>query len=155
LRALTRFTIAVCIGVAGTLAWQSYGETATQLVATWAAQHGWLPAWASYAGAAKPDPQPDSKIAAERPSPPPTPATPSADLQALQAMTLSLAATRERVEQLAMTQEEMASDIAKLQATEQDLRRQLSAAPSGSASAPASKPKPETTPPSRAPTAVR
>src|SRR5262245_13796435 len=140
-RALVRYLIAAGIGVAATLAWQSYHEMATQMVASWAAQHGWLPAWLSYAEPAKTDPAAGPKITAERPSPP-APTVPSSDLQAFDAIALSLAAVRQRVEQLATTQEEMASDIAKLQAAEQDIRRKIPVAAPGSAPAPASKPKP-------------
>ena len=165
-RALTRYLIAVGIGVAGTLAWQSYGEIATQTTASWAAQRGWLPTWLSYIGAAKTDPPSGPTIAADRQSPPavqtsapsapePAPTAASADLQALGAMRLSLATMQQRIEQLAATQEEMASNIAKLQAGEQEMRCKISAAPPGSASAPASRPKPTTPPPSRAPTPAR
>jgi hypothetical protein len=171
-RALARYLIAVGIGVAGTLAWQSYGEIATQTTANWAAQNGLLPPWLSYTGAAKTDPPPGPMIAAERPSSPAVqtapsapetapaeqnaaPAAASADLQPLEAMRLSLATMQQRLEQLAAAQEEMASNIAKLQAGEQDIRRKISAGPPGSASVPASRPKPTTTPPSRTPMPAR
>src|SRR6185312_10351724 len=39
---LTRFLIAVFIGVGGTLAWQSYGDVARQMAATRAPMLGWL-----------------------------------------------------------------------------------------------------------------
>jgi hypothetical protein len=155
-RAIARFLIAVCIGVAGTLAWQSHGDTATQMIASWAAQHGWLPAWLSAGAAANP------KVA-ERPSASQAapvgqtaaPAAASSDLQSFEAMTLNLAAVRQKVEQLAATQEEMANDIAKLQAAEHDIRRKISAASPGSATPPASKPVPTPPPPARAPMPVR
>lgn len=38
-RALTRFSVAVLIGVGGTLAWQSYGS---EMVRAWAPWLGWL-----------------------------------------------------------------------------------------------------------------
>lgn len=41
-RTLVRFTIAVLIGIAGTLAWQSHGEEAKALVRTWAPSLAWL-----------------------------------------------------------------------------------------------------------------
>jgi hypothetical protein len=154
------------MGVAGTLAWQSYGEIATQTTASWAAQHGWLPTWLSYVAAAKTVPSRGPTIAAEEqrppavqtsaPSPPePEPTGASADLQSFEAMGLSLATMQQRIEQLAATQEEMASNIAKLQVAEQEIRRKISAAPPGSAAAPASKPKPKTTLPSSAPMPAR
>ena len=33
-RALARFLITLCIGVAGTLAWQSYGDAAREMIAS-------------------------------------------------------------------------------------------------------------------------
>jgi hypothetical protein len=41
-RALARFGIAVLIGIGATLAWQSHGEEAKELVRTWAPSLGWL-----------------------------------------------------------------------------------------------------------------
>ncbi len=40
-RALARFLIPAFIGVAGTLALESYGEAAKQIIASWAPQLGW------------------------------------------------------------------------------------------------------------------
>jgi len=63
-RALARFLIAAFIGVAATLAWQSYGEAAKQMTASWAQQLGWsisLPAMNT---------PPSPEIVAEQPSPP-------------------------------------------------------------------------------------
>ena len=162
-RAVARFLIAACIGVAATLAWQSYGEIATQIIASWAAQHGWLPAWLSHVIPTSPSSGPEA--AAERANPPAVqtsassgpqtaqpaavPAAPSSDQRSFEAMTLSLAEVRQRVEQLAVTQEEMANEIVKLHAAEQDIRRKMAVAP------PASKPNPTTPTPSRDPTPVR
>jgi hypothetical protein len=42
-RAFVRYLVAICVGVAATLAWQSYGETAKQIVATRAPELGWSP----------------------------------------------------------------------------------------------------------------
>ncbi len=42
-RGLTRFLVAICIGVAGTLAWQSYGQAAKQMLAAKAPEFGWSP----------------------------------------------------------------------------------------------------------------
>src|SRR5215467_8824734 len=38
-----RFLVAICIGVAVTLAWQSYGEATKQIIATRAPELGWSP----------------------------------------------------------------------------------------------------------------
>jgi hypothetical protein len=42
-RAFTRYLLAIGIGVAATLAWQSYGETTKQIIARRAQQLGWSP----------------------------------------------------------------------------------------------------------------
>src|SRR5262245_65276250 len=42
-RGFVRFLVAICIGVAGTLAWQSYGEAIKQIIATRAPELGWSP----------------------------------------------------------------------------------------------------------------
>src|SRR6266567_3739679 len=41
-RALSRFLIMFCMGVAATLAWQSYGDAAREMIASSAPQLGWL-----------------------------------------------------------------------------------------------------------------
>jgi hypothetical protein len=38
-----RFLVAICLGVAGTLAWQSYGDATKQIIATRAPELGWSP----------------------------------------------------------------------------------------------------------------
>src|SRR6516165_11739808 len=42
-RGFARFLVAICIGVAATLAWQSYGEAAKQMFAAKAPELGWSP----------------------------------------------------------------------------------------------------------------
>ena len=42
-RSFGRYLIAICVGVAGTLAWQSYGDAAKQVIATRAPELGWSP----------------------------------------------------------------------------------------------------------------
>jgi hypothetical protein len=42
-RGIVRYLVAICIGVAATLAWQSYGETTKQIIATEAPELGWSP----------------------------------------------------------------------------------------------------------------
>jgi hypothetical protein len=42
-RAFVRYLVAICVGVAGTLAWQAYGEAAKQTIATKAPELGWSP----------------------------------------------------------------------------------------------------------------
>src|SRR5215470_18269217 len=42
MRAVVRFFIAILIGVGATLAWQSYGDEAKEMVRTWAPTLAWL-----------------------------------------------------------------------------------------------------------------
>ena len=42
-RGFARYMLAICIGVAATLAWQSYGQAAKQIIATTAPGLGWSP----------------------------------------------------------------------------------------------------------------
>ena len=42
-RSFVRYLIAICVGVAATLAWQSYGEATKQIIAMRAPQLGWSP----------------------------------------------------------------------------------------------------------------
>jgi hypothetical protein len=171
-RALVRYLIAICVGIGGTLAWQSYGEAGKQLAANWAAQHGWSLAWLPFWEPAKETspvmaagPQPavppsasNAQTAAAAQSAPETvgetrPTSAALDLERLDALTTSLDAIRERVEQLAAGQEQMASDIAKLKTSDQEIRQKISAALRPPPT-PANKPQPASAPPSRPPMAL-
>jgi len=121
-----RFLIAFCIGVAATLAWQSYGDAAREIIASSYPQLGWLAPQAAAAQAAP------TTIAA---------ATASLDQQELKAVSLGLAAVRQRVDQLAAQvaagQEQMTRDFtAKLHAVEQDILDKISAPAPQPAAAP-------------------
>jgi hypothetical protein len=107
IRALGRFSIAVVIGVGGTLAWQYYGG---ETVRAWAPSLGWL-----------------------LPASPPGPAVTSTELQQqLKPMAIDLALVRRTEEQLAANQDQlarkqdqMAQAIAALQEADQDLTKQI------------------------------
>ena len=106
-----RLLITFCIGIAATLAWQSYGDAAREMLANSSPQLSWLAPQAAVAQTA-----PDA-IA---------PATSSLDPQQLKEMSADLAAVRQKVDQLAAQvaagQDQMARDFAaKLQAAEQDI----------------------------------
>jgi hypothetical protein len=126
-RALTRFFIAVLIGVGATLAWQSHGDEAKQIVRTWVPSLGWL---------LPPDGPVSSQNAALPQSPPVTQSTTPASgitagelVQQLEPITRDLAVVRRSLEQLAAKQEQMAQNIATLQAAEQDIRQKMSSPP--------------------------
>jgi hypothetical protein len=126
---LMRLRIAFCIGVAVTLAWQSYGDAAREMIANSSPQFSWLAPQAAVAQTA-----PDTIATTSSPDP-----------QELKAVSANLAAVRQKVDQLAAQviagQEQMARDFAtKLQAAEQDILDKISVPPSQPAAAPVRKP---------------
>jgi hypothetical protein len=128
-----RFLITFCVGVAAALAWQSYGDAAREMIASSYPQLGWL---APQAAVAQTVPDPSAA------------ATPSLDGQEFKAISLNLAAVRQRVDQLAAVQEQMTRDFTtKLQAAEQEILDKISVPPPQPAAAPARKPM---SPPSQA-----
>ena len=129
-----RFLIIFCIGVAATLVWQSYGDVAREMIANSSPQLRWLA------------PQAVAQTAPDMVAPT-APATPSPDVQQFKAMSLGLAAVRQSVEQLAAAQQQMTDEIAKLQATEQEILDKVSPRPAP-APAPAHKSAPPAPPPS-------
>jgi hypothetical protein len=131
-RPLTRFIITFGFGVGATLAWQSYGDVARELVANSYPQLGWLA------------PQPAAAHTAPDTMVPPTSAP---DPQELKAMSLGLAVVRQRVDQLAAQvaagQDQITRDITiKLQAAEQDILNKISGPPLRPEAAVARKPSP-------------
>jgi hypothetical protein len=147
-RALARFLIAALIGVAATLAWQHLGRphsppaTNPSLGSEIAAESP--PA----AAASVPDASVSLAQTAQDSIAPPSPATPSLDLQQLETMARDLAAVRQSVEQLTAGQEQMARDLAKLEAARQEISRKIAAPAPRPAAAPAHKPVP-TSPPAQ------
>jgi hypothetical protein len=107
---LMRLLIMFCIGVAVTLAWQSYGDAARGMIANSSPQLSWLA----------------PRAVAQTSTDTTAPATSSPDPQELKAMSADLAAMRQKVDQLAaqvaVSQEQMVREFsAKLQAAEQDI----------------------------------
>ena len=103
-RRFRRYLAAVLIGVAATLAWQSYGESAKQIIATRAPELGWSPhakqmiatsiQWIGWT---------KSPTGSEKQAPlvaQTAPTTPSLDSAQAQQMTQNLAALKQTVEQL-------------------------------------------------------
>jgi hypothetical protein len=121
-----RFLIAFCVGVAATLAWQSYGDAAREVVASKYPQLGWLAPEAAVA-----------QTAPDRIVPPIT----SPDPQELKAMSLALAAVRQRVDEIAAGQEQMTRAFTiEVRATEQNILDKISVPPPQPAAAAARKP---------------
>ena len=133
-RGFARFLTIFCIGVGATLVCQSYGDAVREMIANSSPQLRWLA------------PQAVAQTAPAMVAPT-APATPSPDVQQLKAMSLGLAAVRQSVEQLAAAQQQMTDEIAKLQATEQEILDKLSTAPRPTAApAPARKSAPPAPP---------
>ena len=137
LRRVCRFLLTAGIGVAATLAWQSHGDAARQIVAEWAAQRGWS-SWLPLVGL------PSDLDVARKQVTPPTPqvpepsrpetvaAAPSSAPQ-LEAMAQDSAAIRQRLEQLAAGQEQLAAgqeqlaqDMVKLRSAVQEIQQKTS-----------------------------
>jgi hypothetical protein len=135
-RSLARFFLAVLIGVGCTLAWQSYGNDAKQLVRTRAPSMAWLLPVATTSG------QGSAAAAVTSPE----------LVQQLEPMARNIAVLlfnleqlAAKQEQLAAKQEQMAENIAALQAAEQDQQKLSSSPPSRTAPAAAGKaPQPAT-----------
>ena len=174
LLAPVRFLITLCIGVAATLAWQSYGDAAREMIANSYPQFGWLAPQAEpvaqnapdvIALAAPPTPSPDQHQSNVT----------SLDLDAVRQsidqivnnmatnqeqitrsvdrIAVSVAASQERitrsVDQLAVSQEWLTREITKLEEIEQSIRsRSSEPLPPSPRPASASAPKPVTRPPS-------
>jgi negative regulator of sigma E activity len=175
LRALVRYSIAACVGIAAVLAWQSYGEATKQIVATRGPELGWSPEakqtianWIQQIGWTTPSAIGEGSAvrptAAEMPQParsgqttseavaPPPPAAPVIDPDQVQQMMRSLGSLQQSVEQLASGQEQMAREIARLQTADAEILQKMPAPPAPApqrASTAASKLVP--LPPSRAP----
>jgi hypothetical protein len=158
-----RYLVAICIGVAAILAWQSYGEATKQIIARTAPELGWSPqakqkiaSWVERLGWTPPPA--GSTVTAVQPSAPPTvahiskaPAAPSPDPQQLQqieadiaavrqAVERQLAGVRETVEQLTAGQDEMVREITKLQAINEEILAKIPAPAPQPSAAPARKP---------------
>jgi|SRR6516165_2863610 len=156
-RRFGRYLVAILIGVAATLAWQSYGESAKQIIATRAPELGWSPeakqmiaTSIQWVGWTKPPAGPQNQA----PPVAQTAPTPSLDPGQLQQMTQNLAALRQTVDQLAGGQDQMARDIARLESAVAEILLKIPEPPPQPPAAPAHKPT-AVPPPSRAPIAPR
>jgi hypothetical protein len=132
-----RYLVAICLGVAVTLAWQPYAEATKQIIATRAPELGWSPeakqmiaGWVQQLGWTKPPvenkPAPVAQTAPETIAPT---AAPSLDPEQVQQMTQRLALLQQTVGQLASTQNQMAREITRLQAADVEILLKLPAPP--------------------------
>ncbi|HYP11841.1 MAG TPA: hypothetical protein VEQ86_10230 [Xanthobacteraceae bacterium] len=171
LGALGRYFVVICLAVAGTLAWQSYGEATKQIVATSAPELGWSPqakqmiaSWVQELGWTKPSEARDTSSARLPVADTPQgirvipvaqttpegvaqkePAAPAIDPEQVQQITRSLTTLQQSVEQLAAAQDQMAQRIGSLQAAELEILNRTPPPPLPPA-APARKPVPSPVP---------
>ena len=133
---LPRFLIAVLIGIGATLGWQSYGDTAREIVVEQ------IPTLASLL------PVSTTKSRALA-------ATSPEIVQQLLPLTFGINVMRRSVDQLAAKQEQLAQNIAVLQAAiEEDVRQKVSPAPPTPAQQDASKQQPKLSQPKARPQAL-
>jgi pyruvate/2-oxoglutarate dehydrogenase complex dihydrolipoamide acyltransferase (E2) component len=148
LRRCVRFLITLGIGIVGTLAWQAYGDDARQMIAmAYPGQLEWI---APQAAPVAPAAQSASATPASA-----APAVPALDQQQLNSLSLNLAAVRQSVEQLATQvasgQQQMSGDIARLQASEQDILTKIATPRPAPVAARKPAPPPPAAPPPAAP----
>jgi hypothetical protein len=122
-RTVSQFLIVVLIGVGATLAWQSYGDSAREMVIARAPMLAWLLSVSTTKSPA---------VAATSPDP----------VQQLGPLASNLDVVRRSVEQLAAKQDQMAQNIATLQAVEEDIRQKMSYTPPPQQAASIPQPKP-------------
>jgi hypothetical protein len=165
-RSFIRYLVAICVGVAGTLAWQSYGEEAKQTIATTVPELGWNPevrqmiaSWAkplarSENTAARPNASEAQRAANTAPETvaASAPTVASFDPEQAKQMTQSLEALRQAVERLAAVQDQVKSELTSLQAADVEILAKIQAPPRTSPVAPARNPAP-VLPPRRVPLA--
>jgi hypothetical protein len=143
-RRFTRYLFAICIGVAATLAWQSYGEAAKQMFAAKALQLGWSPEskqmianWVEQLGWAKPPATHESTAVGSSATGTPQAAplaqtapaavapsvavAPSTDPAEVHQIAMDLTALRQAVAQITATQDQMAREVDRLQAANQQI----------------------------------
>ena len=166
-RGFARYLLAICIAVAATLAWQSYGNAAKQVIATNAPELGWSPGtkqmiagWVQQLCWTKPPIGSEKQAAPVAQTAPETvvskaPAVPSIDPAQVQQIARDLATLRQTVEQLAAGLDQVTRQIARLEAADVEILANITPAPPPprSIAAAARKPAPVQPPSSRVPTA--
>lgn len=137
-RGFVRYLLAICIGVAATLAWQFYGEATKQIIATRAPELGWSPetkqmiaSWVEQLGWTKlpagpgisavqssvPETLQAAPVAQTAPAAvaPSAPAAPSIDSEQLHQIAVDLGGLRQIVERLTAGQDQMGREVDRLQ----------------------------------------
>jgi hypothetical protein len=136
LRTLSRFSIAALIGICVTLGWQSYGDTAKEMVITRSPTLAWL-------------------LPASTTKHPVVDTISSRSMQQLEALAFNLDVVRRSVEQLAAKQEQITQNFAALQAIQEEIKEKVSSTPPSPTPQPASIPQNNLPQPRAQPLAVR
>ena len=123
-RTVSQFLIVVLIGVGATLAWQSYGDAAREMVIARAPTLAWL-------------------LSVSTTKPPAVAATSADPMLRLAPLASNVDLVRRSLEQLAAKQDQMAQNIATLQAVEEDIRQKMSYTPPSPSQQAASIPQPK------------
>jgi hypothetical protein len=158
------YLLALCLGVAAYIAWQSYGQATKQIIAAKAPELGWSPeakemiaSWVQHlrtpAGSESTAVQPsvqETRVASAAETPPvKVSATPSIDPEQVHQIARDLATLRQTVDQLAASQDQMVHQIDVLQSSNQEI---LASNQAILAKIPAPPPPPPTVSPARKPT---
>jgi hypothetical protein len=116
-RGFARFLLAICLGIAVTLAWQSYGDASKQIIATTAPELGWSPeakqmiaSSIQWLGWTKTSPGLETNAVQTV-----APKASSLESAQMQQMAQGLVALREMVQQLTGRQDQTTREIAKLE----------------------------------------
>ncbi len=163
-RSFIRYLVAICVGVAGILAWQAYGDEAKQTIATTAPELGWNPevrhmiaSWTktlarSENTPARPSASETEKAANTAPVtvPPSAPVVPAFDPDQAKQMTRSVDALRQAVEGLAAIQDQLRREMTSLQTIDTEILAKIQAPPRAPVVTPAHTPAPAL-PPRRVP----
>ncbi len=169
-RALLRYLVAIFAGIAATLAWQSYGDTAKRIIAEKAPELGWSPESqrmitgligflgrgeppAASSGVLTPTAGDASQAAPAAPLvvAQKVSAVPSLEPEQVQQIAEDLVALRQAVQQLVTNQDRMVDEIAKLQAADQKIVEKVSTPQQQVTAAPPHKPTRVPIPPPREP----
>ena len=137
-RTFTRYLVAILIGVAATLALQSYGDAAKRVVATSAPKLAWSPeakqmiaSWVQQLGWTKSPASSETRTA---------PTTPSLVAEKVQQTAQILVAVQGTVQELAAGQKQVTREIDKLESAVMEILEKIPAPPPQPPGAPARKP---------------
>jgi hypothetical protein len=116
--ALARFLITFCIGVGATLAWQSYGNTAREMIANASPQLAWLALPAAPVAQDPAETVPPAEPAG-------APALASSAQQQLSPVSLDLDGVRQSVDRVAANQDQLTRTIGQLVAGQEQMTREI------------------------------